>query len=295
MAKKSPALRRLYRIVSYPLEALAVALIFVIFYLLPADLSSRLGGYIGRLIGPRLGYQRRAVDSLQRAFPDLDTKEIEGITYSMWDNLGRVLAELPHLKKITNDRVKILNEKYLTPIKGDGTPCIFFTGHFANWELLAFTAKKVGTPYLQVYRAANNQLVDLMLRKIRGLKEAEIIPKGPEGAKEVIKSLKAGRRLGIMVDQKMNDGIPVELFGRKAMTAPAVAKLSMKYNCHAIPVRIIRKDGCNFELKIYDAIDKPADGNISKMMRDINNMIEEWATEDPSQWLCWLHRRWPED
>ena len=248
MAKKSPALRRLYRIVSYPLEALAVALIFVTFYLLPVDLSSRLGGYIVRLIGPWLAYQRRAVDSLQRAFPDLDSKEIEKITYSMWDNLGRVLAELPHLKKIANDRVKILNEKYLTPIKGDGTPCIFFTGHFANWELLAFAAQKVGTPYLQVYRAANNQLVDLMLRKIRGLKDEEIIPKGPEGAKEVIKSLKAGLRLGIMVDQKMNDGISTDFFGHKAMTASAIAKFALKYKCPIIPAVCIRLRNTRFKI-----------------------------------------------
>jgi lauroyl/myristoyl acyltransferase len=31
------------------------------------------------------------------------------------------------------------------------------------------------------------------------------------------------------------------------------------------------------------------------MIRNINALFEEWATERPGQWLGWLHRRWPED
>ena len=295
MAKKSRVYRSLYRLIRYPLEALMVALVFVIFYFLPVDASSRLGGMLSRWLGPRLGYQKWAIISLSRAFPNLKGKQIKEITDGMWDNLGRVLGELPHLKKITRERVKISNEEILTSLTANGGPCIFFTGHFGNWELLALTAQRLNTPYLQVYREANNPVVNLMLKKIRGLRNSEIISKGPEGAKEVIQALKNDSRLGIMVDLKMNDGIPVELFGRKAMTAPAVAKLSMRYECPAIPVRMIRKNGCNFELKIYKPINKPVDGDVAKMMRQINIIIEEWASEHPSQWLCWLHRRWPEE
>ena len=86
-----------------------------------------------------------------------------------------------------------------------------------------------------------------MLRKIRGLKDEEIIPKGPEGAKEVIKSLKAGLRLGIMVDQKMNDGIKVPFFNKPAMTSDALAQLCLKIKTLVITVEVERLKKTTFK------------------------------------------------
>lgn len=295
MANYSSARRHIYQTIGYPIEAGAAALIYGFFSLLPIDAASSLGGWIGRCVGPRLSYNRRAIKSLKHAFPEYSHTEIHEITTNMWDNFGRVLAELPHLETIVTSRLEILNEEHIISVKPDGNPCIFFSGHFSNWEILGPAGQKIGVPSAQVYRAANNHLVDGMLRKIRKLKDTDSIPKGSEGARGIIAALKSGRRLGMLVDQKMNDGIPIELFGRNAMTAPAVAQLSIKYSCPAIPVRIIRKDGCYFQIQFYAAIDKPVDGDISKMMRVINMIFEEWATEHPAQWLGWLHRRWPKD
>jgi len=295
MANNSSAKRRFYQIIGYPIEAAAAALIYGFFALLPVDTASRLGGWVGRCVGPRLSYHRRAITSLKHAFPEYSGTEILKITMDMWDNFGRVLAELPHLETIINSRLQILNEEHIVSVKPDGIPCIFLSGHFANWEVLPPAAQKIGIPSAQVYRAANNHFVDGMLKKIRKLKDTDIIPKGSQGARRIIATLKSGRRLGMLVDQKMNDGIPIELFGRNAMTAPAVAELSIKYDCPAIPIRIIRRDGCYFQMQFYAAIEKPVDGDVPKMMRAINMLFEGWATEHPAQWLGWLHRRWPED
>ena len=295
MAKRSPAKKRFYRAVGYPLEALGVSLVYGFFSLLPMDAASAVGAWIGRTIGPRLGYQKRAIASLKRAFPDYDNTKIQQITRGLWDNLGRVLAELPHLERIISERVEVLNEENIAAVKPEGKPCIFFSGHFANWELFALTAQKSGVPYVQVYRAANNPFVDAILRKIRKLGDDDIIPKGPRGARGAILALRSGRRLGMLVDQKMNDGIAVEMFGRKAMTAPAVAELSIRYDCPAIPVRIIRKEGCNFQVQLIPQLERSANADVPTMIRGINALFEEWATEKPEQWFGWLHRRWPED
>tara|TARA_B100000530_G_scaffold330882_1_gene274845 strand:+ start:395 stop:1282 length:888 start_codon:yes stop_codon:yes gene_type:complete len=295
MANNPSAERHIYQTIRYLFEAAAAALIYCFFALLPVDAASRLGGWIGRCVGPRLSYQRRATKSLKRAFPEYSPNQILKITIDMWDNFGRVLAELPHLETIINNRLEILNEEHIISVKPEGNPCIFLSGHFANWEILPPAAQKAGVASAQIYRAANNHLVDGMLRKIRKLKDTDSIPKGSQGAREIIATLKSGRRLGMLVDQKMNDGIPIELFGRTAMTAPAVAQLSIKYDCPAIPLRIIRQDGCYFKMLFYAAMDKPIDGDVTKMMREINMLFEEWATEYPAQWLGWLHRRWPEE
>ena len=52
----------------------------------------------------------------------------------MWDNLGRVAAELPHLAgQRTYTTASHITGWRICP--DDGKPVIFFSGHIGNWEL----------------------------------------------------------------------------------------------------------------------------------------------------------------
>ena len=121
MANNPSAKRHIYQTIGYLIEAAAAALIYGFFALLPVDAASRLGGWIGRCVGPRLSYQRRATKSLKRAFPEYSPNEILTITIDMWDNFGRGLAELPHLETIINNRLEILNEEHITSVSSPKT------------------------------------------------------------------------------------------------------------------------------------------------------------------------------
>jgi len=85
---------------SYRIEAWLAALLFGGFGLLPLDRASALGGALARAIGPRLGLTKRARLNLRRALPELDAAATDAIIRGMWDNLGRVAAEYPHLREI---------------------------------------------------------------------------------------------------------------------------------------------------------------------------------------------------
>ena len=67
----------------------------------------------------------------------------------------------------------------------------------------------------------------------------------------------------MLVDQKMNDGIPVPFFGREAMTAPAVAELALKYDCPAWPVSVERLGDARFRITVYPKLDIPRTGDRS--------------------------------
>lgn len=85
-----------------------------IFARLPIDLASNYGGYFGRTIGPRLRVSRRAMRRIACAFPDNSDAEDQRIVRGMWDNLGRALAEYPHLDRICSagsPRVEIVNAR----------------------------------------------------------------------------------------------------------------------------------------------------------------------------------------
>ena len=75
-------------------------LLFQLFAVLPLDAASAVGGWLGRTLGPRLGVRKIARRNLVAAFPEKSAAEIEAIMVEMWDNLGRVMAEFPHVTRL---------------------------------------------------------------------------------------------------------------------------------------------------------------------------------------------------
>ena len=96
---------------------------------------------------------------------------------------------------------------------------IFFSGHLANWEIAMLAGVQYGIPVAQIYRAGNNPLLDRMIMRLRG-DGAELIPKGTVAARHAIAALRRGTHLNLLVDQKMNDGIPVLFFGTSGDDSP---------------------------------------------------------------------------
>ena len=240
----SPPKRRaaLPRDIVHRIEAAAAALMFGLFHLLPLDAASALGGFLGRLVGPRLGVTKRAAINLRRALPTLDAAAARRVMRGMWDNLGRAVAENPHLRRICAEgsgRVEIVNGEAIAALLAAERPSLLFGGHFANWEVGPTTIHRImGSALLSVYRAANNPWVDRLQR--RGLRTRQAVAKGPQGGRELIRHLRRGGHIAMLVDQKLNDGIAVPFFGRDAMTAPAIARLALRFGCPIVPVRIER-------------------------------------------------------
>jgi KDO2-lipid IV(A) lauroyltransferase len=101
----------------------------------------------------------------------------------------------------------------------------------------------------------------------------------------------------MLVDQKMNDGVPIPFFGRDAMTAPAVAQFATRFKCPLVPARVERLNGANFRVTVYPPMEFPhtedGHGDNRLLLIRINEVLESWIRERPDQWL-WVHRRWPE-
>ena len=271
-----------------------------LFAALPVDRASDLGGWFGRTVGPRLGASRRAYANLRRALPRNSEAENRRIVRSMWDNLGRTMAEFPHLAAICaarSGRVELVNAGRVEKILAAKRPVILFGGHFANWEVgPSVIHRLMGDSLLSVFRASNNPWVNRMLRF--RMKSRRAVAKGAEGGRELLRHLTKGGHLAMLVDQKLNDGIAVPFFGREAMTAPAIARLALRYGCPIVPVRVERLKGARFRFTVLPPIKlankRDTAANVLETMTRINAVIEGWAKARPEQWL-WLHRRWPKE
>jgi KDO2-lipid IV(A) lauroyltransferase len=295
----------LRRWIAYPLEAFGARLIWRLFRLVPLDRASALGGWIGRMLGPRVGVSSRARRHLVQAFPEKQADEIERIIAGMWDNLGRVVGEYAHLPTLgaydARDgrwpRIEVVGLEHLIALRDGGRPGILFSAHMANWEVLLMVAASMGLATTSVYRAANNPLVDALIQRWRGDQSGEFVPKGSQGARAALKALGSGRHLAMLVDQKMNDGIAVPFFGRPAMTAPALAELALRFNCPVVPARLERLDGAHLRLTVLPPLDLAPTGDraadVLRIMTRVNALLEDWIRQRPEQWF-WLHRRWPD-
>ena len=289
------------RYIVYPIEALLAAIVCGFTALLPLDWASAIGGGVARAIGPSLARSRQAERNIALALPGSSPDEIRRIVRGMWDNFGRVIAEYAHIRRITragSGRIEIVGAENLAALQKTGTAGILFSGHLANWEIFALASHSLGVHYAQVYRAPNNPLIDWLIRRLRRLSPDDIVPKGASGARKALQILSRGRCLGMLVDQKMNDGIEVPFFGRPAMTPPALAQLALRFRCPVIPARMERLGGCRFRITIFPQLALPSSDNrqadVHAITARANELIEGWIRERPAEWL-WLHRRWPEE
>lgn len=283
--------------IRYALEAALVYILLFIFKSLPVDTASALGGWIGRTIGPRLGGSRKALRHIQKALIGVSPQNQKEAIEDMWENLGRCIAEYPHLNYIVKNRVTVKGGEIIKRYSDAGDPAILFGGHLGNWEVGAcFVPVLFNQPLDMTYRAPNNPWVDKILLKAR-LHNPNIRahPKSRTAGKALIEAIKNRRFVGVLLDQKYNEGVSVPFFGLEAMTNPVFVQLAQKYKCSMIPARCERTNGVNFEIEVFEPLslfhdqDKPRD--IKDVLADVHIHLEDWIKKAPGQWL-WIHNRW---
>lgn len=259
--------------------------------LLPLDTASNLGSMILRKIGPLMGINRIARRNIAHVFPGWDQARTDAVLLDMWDNLGRVIAEYPHLARIAATRVTYKNKQYLDTAVMAGKPVLFLSGHLANWEVLPAALKENGILMHSVYRAPNNPAVDRLLVKTRSLGGVlNSFGKNARGMREVIKMLANGGHIGMLIDQKFNQGPDIPFFGMPARTTLAYIDIARKTGCTLLPGRIVRTGGSNFI--VHGCPPLNIEGKTHEAVAlEMHALLEEWIRENPGQWL-WTHRRW---
>ena len=173
---------------------------------------------------------------------------------------------------------------------------LFVSGHCGNWELMPPCIRDLGLKGTLVYRPPNNPFVDEWIARQRRHGLPTLAAKGGEGARAIIRTLKEGGFLAMLVDQKMNNGISVPFFGRDAMTPIGAPSLALRHDAPIVPAWCERLPGQRFRVTIYPEIPRPNTGDrdrdIHAYALALNQFLETRIRENPMNWL-WLHNRWP--
>ena len=289
------------KIFKYFFEFISVISLFGIFKIIGLKNASNLGGILGRFIGPLFRSKLVIKQNINIGLGDIDEKKETEIIDGMWSNIGRTFAEYVFLKdfkfnRTDFDHMKLDGLKYLEEIKKSNEPVIFYSGHFANFELMAMELDKFGIKCAAIYRPLNNFFLNPLMEYLR-MKYIcpNQIPKGRAGMREIINRVKNGYSIALMVDQRVGEGPRISFFNQPAQTTTIPAQLSLKYDCKLVPISLKRVGDISFEMTVHEPykIQKTgdADQDTKNITLKINQIIEKMIIKNPTQWL-WSHNRW---
>ena len=279
----------------YFIEFIFVYIFFLFFKLLGYKISSNLGNSIGKLLGPMFRSKKLIVENLKKSNISLKKNYIE-VASNILGNYGRIFSEYPFLKNFRNGElnnfIEINGKNYLENILKEKKRVVFVSGHFNNFELMAMQIEKAGIELSVIYRPLNNTFLNKTMEQIRKKYICKNqIKKGIAGTRQIIKDLKKGNSVALMIDQRVREGSKVKFFGNLATTTTIPAQLIKKYKCELVPIYIERKDKYHFKMHIS----KPIKVNSKKTNEDItlflNTVLEKMILKNIDQWI-WTHDRW---
>jgi KDO2-lipid IV(A) lauroyltransferase len=289
------------KIIRYFLEFILVIFFFLVFKIIGLKLSSDLGEIIGKYFGPLFRKRTIAKKNILIAFPDFNEKSINEMIDGMWKNIGRIFGEYIHINKFSiidnnNKKIVFTNRNNVEILKKNNKLIVFFSGHFANFELMAKCLRELGFNIGAIYRPLNNIFLNPIMEFIRKKYICPIqIEKGSNGTKKLIRHISTNNPLALMVDQRLSSSIRVPFFDQPATTTITPAQLAIKYDALLVPVFLKRLEKTNFEFFIEEPLitnrTNDYDKDIFNITQIMNIKIEEFIKRDPAHWL-WSHDRW---
>ncbi|GAB4385746.1 lysophospholipid acyltransferase family protein [Albidovulum sp.] len=251
------------------------------------------GWLVSRLVAPLVGWNRRVRDNLALIFPDLPAAERRRLTRAVTDNVGRTMAEMYSGREFVR-RVRDL------PLTGPGAatlraaheaqrPVVLVTGHFGNYDTARAALIARGYRVGGLFKPMTNPLFNRHYVDAMSIIGTPLFARGARGMGQMVKFLRSGGMLGLLMDQRMAHGVPLDFLGHPALTATSAADLALKYDALLIPVYGIREaDGLNFRIVVEEPIPH---GDPLAMTQAINDSLGRLVRAHPEQWF-WIHRRW---
>jgi len=269
----------------------------------------RLPRRVGLATGRRLGWLWAALDprhlaiaadNLRQAFPDWKEARVQATARGVYAHYATVLLDILWMEGRPVEELLALADveglEHLTAALAQGLGVVSPLAHLGNWEFQGVTTAPLIGPSAVVARPLDNPALDRRLVSFRASTGNIVIYK-QKALPEVLKNLREGRVVGIVVDQNVQakDGIFVRFFGRPACATTVAAALALKTGCPIVPARCVLRGDGRYRMVYGPPVEWSSAGgrgeDVARLTQQIASVIEGWVRETPEQWL-WLHRRW---
>jgi Kdo2-lipid IVA lauroyltransferase/acyltransferase len=251
------------------------------------------GWAVAHVIAPFAGYDRRVRENLAAVLPDLDATEVRRLVRAVPDNVGRSIIEIYSGADFAARAAATPPEgaglAALAEAHAAGRPVILVTGHFGNYDASRAALLAKGYRVGALYRPMANDYFNGHYVDAISMIGTPLFPRGRAGLSGMVRHLRSGGMLGLVIDQHMSHGAALTFFGKPAPTALSAAELALKYDALLVPTYAVRaKDGLNFRIIVEAPI--PV-GTAEAMTQALNDSLEALVRAHMDQWF-WIHRRW---
>ncbi len=283
------------------LEYGLVLLVRRILLTLPLRAVQYLGRIFGRCAYFFLGSRRRiTLENLRQAFPEKTARDCGKIARGAFANYGIALFELLWFPRL-NDRAlkKLLHPRNIDVIHAchsRGKGIILLSGHFGNWELIAFGAAYLsGHPFTIIVQTQSNLLVDSLINNHRCLLGNRVVPMGMS-VREIIRTIQGKGIIAIAPDQSgPKEGVFVEFFGRDVASHQGPAVFALRTGAPMVMGFMLRQADGSYDVVLEEIPTADlgifSDESVLELTRRHTALLERYVRQYPDHWL-WMHRRW---
>lgn len=222
-----------------------------------------------------------AVANLRRALPELDPgptlrASVADLTLGLleWVRRDPVHVEWTGLEQVQRACAQ------------GGT--LLLSGHCAGFEAaLSQAPGLLGVTVSAFARLPSNAAVRARVVELRERCGLVLLP--PHGSMaQGIQALEDGGMLAFALDQRRNQGLPIEFFGHPAWTSPGLAAAHRKTGAPVFAAWAVREGPGRLRARIEPL---PMSGDVAADTALATAWIEARIREAPTGWL-WLHDRW---
>jgi len=280
-----------------------IALVFkIISIAIPQKGKTMLGKIIGSSMFFCWKYRRSiAIENLTYSFPEKSNAEIKSIAKGSFQSIAITFLEFFSFNCISKNKLRSMldfDEGFglINKVKNANKGMLFVSGHFGNWELIAYTVGLfTNIPVTIVVKPQANKIVDAELNKIRTSQGNKIVSMY-NAARTIITEIKSGNAIALHVDQAATENLDVfvDFFGRPASTFKVVAELALRYRIPLIMGFAIRQQDGKYKADVVEIDYSDLDfsqTSILELTKRHTKHLENIIRQYPEQW-AWMHKRW---
>jgi KDO2-lipid IV(A) lauroyltransferase len=222
----------------------------------------------------------------------------------LW-HLGRNAFDFIRLPKYSEEEiwrlVSIDGGEHLRRARRPGVGVVALSAHLGCWELIPYRMRVEGYDVSVVYRRLYDRNLDRYVARRRqrfGIRTHD----RDRDARGMLRSLRAGALLGVMIDQRTRvDSVRVPFMGHPAWTPTGAVRLALMAGAPIVPMVLAMRGDGRYRLTIGPEVPVDPDGGratgaataerVAEATARCNAALSELILRDHEQWV-WFHERW---
>ncbi len=246
--------------------------------------------------------KKRAIENISLHL-ELSLEESKRLARQNFKHTGQAFLEIFYNPRIEEtfirEKVIIKEPHLLEKLLKENRPVVAVTGHMGAWELLSglMAVYFPDRPTQIVVREPQNNSLRLLMRKLRGRGNHEIVPRD-NSVPQILRALRRGGICAFLVDHNCgaHKAVFLPFFKKKAAVNFGPALIALRARAVVFPLFLIRGKEGKYLFHIYPPLDtNSVSGNIKEKVKKIavfyTSAVEDIASRYPDQWY-WIHNRW---